>query len=661
MLMRKIQMAVMMGALSLTLADGAAGQMPPPADLIGGGNFTNGNVGKELDYQIQVLKSLGANRCRVNLYPDAYLMNRNWDSVNPKPIDAVMLKLHAAGIRPMLLLEYYSQYQGEHGLGSLEQWKVIGKTLATRYRPGGEWAKENNITDGFGIDLYTAFNEPEPGDFRLGGSPGPKPFIDSIRGLAEGVHSVDPNLKVIAGGFMAANAWKDWTLRGLAPALAPLLNDGTLAGLDLHTYYDVQWAPMEGGYTSSAQHNFDMVKLVSGITRDIEFFSTEFNYKNRICTPEQAAAGMLTGIWDHLAVVGNDGRTLKTGLALPWNVFNEQKTDDQFGMVLTAEPYIPAPNGMVLRQVLELTKDMRIVAADPRGTGMIALIGGGRTMWVWQNRTGWTDQPGETVELCGIPAKATEVEVYGWEGLRKRVAVKDGGVVTIEGLGKEQTYMFMVRTEATGEPEALLPARAAKRIELKDLAAQIVEQDVPLPYAVLAQETFDREGDKLTDWGAEGDANDPTLAAKVVDATPQQGTCGQLAFTFNEQTGGSRSLGGGTWLKGAQPTGTGKVYLRFLLRGSKDGRPVRIRMSDRDNETIVTKTVSASPVWRRVYVRLDADWDQAWGEGSNNKLDWPLRGLAFEALSWGGGSPEGGEMIWVRDAQLVQTNPQGAE
>ena len=457
------------GMVLWLLMGGAGGEAVTPAAMMGGGNFTNGEVDKTLDYQLRVLKTLGATQCRVNLYPHIYTINRKWDQPNAKAIDPLMGRLHDAGIRPMLLFEYYSQYRGEIGLGTYEQWKAIGRAFAGRYRPGGDWAKENNIGDAFGIVLYTAFNEPELGDFRLGGAFGPRPYVESLRGLADGVHSVDRTLRVAPGGFMAANAWKDWSLRGIGPALAPLLNDGTLAGLDLHTYYDVQSAPMEGGYACSAQNNFDQIKRVCGITRDIEFFSSEFNYKLRLCKPEQAAAGLLTGIWDNLAIVGNDGRSLKTGLALPWNLFNERSKDEQFGMALSAEPYAPTPSGKVIQLVLELTKDMRIVAADTRRTGMIALVGGSRTMWVWQNRAGWTDEPGAPVELFGVPAAAHEVEVYGWDGLRTRAAVK-GGAISIEGLEKEQTYMFVVRVEPDGTPEALLPPRAVKRLELKGLA-----------------------------------------------------------------------------------------------------------------------------------------------------------------------------------------------
>jgi len=414
-----------------------------------------------------VLTTLGGTQARINLYPDSYIINRDWDQ--PQPIDAVITRLHAAGVKPMLLLEYYAHYIADHRLGSYEQWKVLGATFAKRYRPGGTWAVENKITNGFGIDLFTVFNEPELEDFSLGGLLGPKPYIEALRGFADGIHALDKTLRVAAGGFMAANTWSDWTLRGLGPFLAPLLNDGTLAGIDLHTYYDAEYAPMEGGYHSSAQNNFDMVKLTCGVTRDVDFFSTECYYKNRVAKPEQVAAGLLTGIWDHLAVVGNDGCALQSRLALPWNIFNEQKNDGQFGMTLTTQPYPPTLSGTVIKLVLDLTKGLTVVAADPRGIGMIALRDTDRTMWVWQNRGGWTDQSGTTVELSGVPASAREVEVYGWDGLRKKVAISAGGTVKLDGLADGQTSMFVVRATGPEKPEALLPPRAAKRRTFADL------------------------------------------------------------------------------------------------------------------------------------------------------------------------------------------------
>ncbi len=215
-------------ATAALLATGETGILP--SALVGGGNITNGESGPAVDTQLAIVKTLGATRCRISLYPDAYLDNRNWDTPKAKPIDTIMLRLHAARVRPMLLLEYYAKYLPDHRLGSHAQWKALGTALAKRYAPGGDWARENGISDDFGIDLYTAFNEPEPTAFALGGDPGPAPYVESLRGFADGVHAVDRSLLVAPGGFMAANAWKDWTLCGNGPFLAPLLNDGTLAG-----------------------------------------------------------------------------------------------------------------------------------------------------------------------------------------------------------------------------------------------------------------------------------------------------------------------------------------------------------------------------------------------------------------------------------------------
>ena len=641
--------------LSVLCAAVAAAEPPgiQPAQLMGGGNLTNGEHGPVLESQIQVLATLGGTQARISLYPDCYIINRDWDKPQPQPIDAVMTRLHTAGVKPMLLLEYYARYIGDHRLGSYEQWKVIGATFAKRYRPGGTWAVENTISDGFGIDLYTVFNEPETEAFALGGELGPKPYVEALRGFADGIHGVDKTLRVAAGGFMAANAWSDWTLRGIGPFLAPLLNDGTLAGLDLHTYYDAEFAPMETGYNSSAQNNFDLVKLTCGITRDVDFFATEFNYKNRVAKPEQVAAGLLTGIWDNLAVVGNDGRALRSRLALPWNIFNEQKTDDQFGMTLTTQPYAPTLSGTVIKLVLELTKGLSVVAADPRGSGMIALRGADRTMWVWQNRLGWTDQQGTAVELSGVPAAAREVEVYGWDGLRKKIAISAGGTVKLDGLAAGQTSMFVVRAVGPEKPEALLPPRAAKRKTFADLRDPTV---MPVPAGtlkVLASETFTAA--TMAKWGA-GGGSEALLSAKLDDAAPLPGSCAKLTFAFSEKAGGSRTLGGGGgFLAGVSPAGTKPVYLSFLVRSSVGRRPMRLRLADASNETVTSKAINAIPAWRRVYVRLDADFDGIWGgDAPNGKVDWPLRGLAFEAMPWGGNSPETGESLWVADVQVVE-------
>lgn len=60
-----------------------------PAALMGGGNLAKGVVGAKLDAQLSIVQALGATRCRINLYPDTYLGQRNRDQPQERPLDPV--------------------------------------------------------------------------------------------------------------------------------------------------------------------------------------------------------------------------------------------------------------------------------------------------------------------------------------------------------------------------------------------------------------------------------------------------------------------------------------------------------------------------------------------------------------------------------------------
>lgn len=419
---------------------------PSPCELLGGANFDNA-VPNLAAQRLPVLNALGFGQCRLNLYPDWYVPRKQWDKPDPKAADAFVKMAYEHGVRPMILFEFYYHYKGAMPFGTREQWRGVGRAFAERFRPNGTWARENGITN-WGITIYSAWNEPDMSAFldpQTKKVPDPTPYLEAIRGLAEGVHEVDPSLEVIPGGFCSPN-WGDvWTLGGLGPLLAPLWNDGTLAGIDLHTYYDVEWAPMEGNYENSVQSNFDTVKKACGITNDILFYATEFNYKKRKVSEEEAARGLLTGIWDNLGVVGNDGRRPVCRLAFPWNIFHTPGQDPEYGMSESLAPWQPTARGKVLKLVAELTRGMRFVSLDPRKSGVFVLEGGGKKLWVWQNRKAWTDRPGPTFTLTDLPTGARVVEVYGWDGLRTTVPVTDPKACTIENLPGEETYMFLAK------------------------------------------------------------------------------------------------------------------------------------------------------------------------------------------------------------------------
>ena len=359
----------------------------------------------------------------------------------PHDFDAEMLEAHHNGITPIILLEYDGSYQTldpPQPIGSYHDWFATGQAMARRFRPDGEWARENGIA-GWGATIFTAINEPDV----LQNIPR-NAYHDALAGLADGVHSVDGALKVVPGGFATCNSHLDASLGGYGPAIADLLEDGRLDGIDLHTYYNDKWYPMTNGREFSAQTCFDRVKQAMGLHRDIKFYSTEFNVARvgAWSDPKLAAKLFLNAFWDQISVVGNDGHTPVTALAFPWNLGDTDRVDGPaYAMAATENPYTPDTRSIVLRMVLRLAGDMTIKSIDkPRG--LTTLEGPDAELIVWQNLPGWTDRPGRAIELT-LPDWAHQIEVWGWDGLRRRVPV-NGGKFTLDGLEENETVMIRV-------------------------------------------------------------------------------------------------------------------------------------------------------------------------------------------------------------------------
>ncbi len=418
-------------ALSATLLCLAAALAADVPARIGGGNIpVRGDEAK-----FKALQALGAGMCRIPVDGRAY-WNAGRKEATPAKADAAVLMAREHGVTPMLLFEYYTRWHGE--LGGYEKWFAIGKAFAGRFAPGSEFLESRGIA-GWGVTTYTAVNEPmwrannpEPID--------PNAYARALEGLADGVHSVSGDLRVCPGGFQEVPLFQG-KCRYLKP-IVPLLNGGKLWGIDIHRYWDVDYVPMHKGRRFSLQAQFDLVKKREGITANIHFHTTEMNFKKRKVTEDQAARGLLTALWDALTVVGNEGNCV-SDFVLPWNIFHTTEKDTNYGLCTQLEPWTPTARGRVLRAVCRLSDGMEIVRCDPRGTGVTVLAGGGRRMWVWQNRKGWTNRPGERFQLADIPAGTQAIEVHAWDGLRKTVPTTGKRTLTITDLAPDQTYMFV--------------------------------------------------------------------------------------------------------------------------------------------------------------------------------------------------------------------------
>lgn len=454
----------MRAALKHCCACAAAPSSPPAfagAAALGGGNVgTNGATDAGVRAQLAALSAGGAGGgCRTNLYPGAYIKNgRDWDAPTPQSLDAFMALALAANVTPVVLFEYYApDFLNASGFGSRAQWFALGAAFAAHLRPGGTWAVAARAPAGFGVTDFTAINEPDGGaGFVAGGTPGPDAYAAALAGLGEGVHSVAPGLRAFPGGFMSANAFGDMTLRGLAAKLGPLWSNGTLDGLDLHTYFDVQYAPMEGTHARSAQANFDGVLHAAGVApagSGVLFTSTEFNYKERLESERYSAQGLFTAVFDGAGVV--DGANAPVALRVfPWNVFDTNASDVDYGMAASLTPYVPTPRGcawLLAVALLRLGGGWAVRSADPRGSGVLELASGegdaAALLVVWQDRRGWTNLSSfpSSFTVADIPAAATTLQVVGFDGQRgATVGLAPGqGSAAVAGLEENNTWAFL--------------------------------------------------------------------------------------------------------------------------------------------------------------------------------------------------------------------------
>lgn len=397
-----------------------------------GGEFGGWTPIEKATRALERIAYTGSQHVRLALRVEQY-----WriDQPVPEKADQHILATHEYGLQPFLLIDYYDATEG-----SLEDfdWFAIGQAFATRFQPNSPWLTAQGIND-WGVEVYSIFNEPDIPrhwdtqdngigfDYDL--------YHDSMQAFAAGVHAVNAHLKVIPGGFTSHRESGEWTCRGYCSAIADLLNDGTLDGLHLHNYDSL------GKAVWTAQEQFRRHKAAIGITADINYYIDEFNNSKE----GKTGSAFLTSIWDQLGVVGNagNGTVGKTQFALPFTL-NMVESKRRFGLLAQLDPFVPSERAKVWQRLSDLTAGMVFTHYYPDVFGAYELLGNGQKMWVWQNRKAYTDFPGSTVVLRGVPTDATTIEIHTYQGHHDTVPLTPGQTsIVLEQLPENQTLMFL--------------------------------------------------------------------------------------------------------------------------------------------------------------------------------------------------------------------------
>ncbi|MNC43035.1 hypothetical protein D3C75_918770 [compost metagenome] len=100
-----------------------------------------------------------------------------------------------------------------------------------------------------------------------------------------------------------------------------------------------------------------------------------------------------------------------------------------------------------MENVIEKTKGMSFVSLDPKKTGEYVLNGSSKKMWIWQNLDYWTNHPGTSYTINGLPDGTYKLEVIGWDGERQTIAISGNTSYTIRDLAVGETYMFLAYTK----------------------------------------------------------------------------------------------------------------------------------------------------------------------------------------------------------------------
>ena len=426
--------------------NGAPGVSETIGSVSGGGNILKSEAGS---HKIADLVALHCGLARVSCHAKNDYFQGNAPS--PENMDEVVLSLLQNGVRPYLSFVFKDDMDStKTGIPerNYDDWFAIGQAFASRFKKGSPFLVSQGITD-LGAYGYAAINEPDHAGGETSGLTYTQ-YHDMLQGLADGVHSSDPEGKVWPAGYLSGNRDQEYTGHGYCLAIADLINDGTLEGFDLHTYHAKNGAKIHDTYDRSHQHDADQFVVQCGITRpDVDIICTETNIRG---DPDATAQGydeatarnwFLTSMFDVWGTLRPDG-VVARGPRFPWQLWTQG--NPVWHMAEQLEPRVERWCGHTYKMLLDLLWDMHFTFNDPKGTGVHKLKGGGKSAWIFQNiHSSWSTLFGNSVTIDDIPAGATKVDIYDGMGLIETVDGPGASHVFSTPTGK--SYLFVADAE----------------------------------------------------------------------------------------------------------------------------------------------------------------------------------------------------------------------
>ena len=462
--------AVIVALLALTPTIGTA---IGPAEQLGSARTPDGAVNQEANFKVvRNTIGLGWQREGFAMSREAGVYNYTTHQLDFTRLDPTIKAAARSGVKLAYGFDYYWLNGGWGGHSepvTFYQWYNMGRALAERYRPNSSWWTSQGISN-YGITFYGGFNEPDNSwDGASDGISGPRfippaDYRNALKAYADGVHSVDPSLLVIPGGY----TWKDGWSNDYIVAIKDLIQDGTIDGFDQHMYVG-NW-PWELdnflGYGWSPQAVYQNYVNTNQLPVDTVFVCTETN----IYADARASNWFFTYLWALCGVTTAQGNPA-TDVVMPFTLFS--RPSENFLVESRSDsPWDGTEKGDSVQMISRLTSGMSYISMDPRrnfgggwvGTGQYVLEGAGKKMWVWHNMANWTTFPGTSYTCSNIPAGTTRLEVFRYSSWMQ--AAGEAGTAapyasipitgqtsyTFTGLPTDETLVFLARVNQVDAP-----------------------------------------------------------------------------------------------------------------------------------------------------------------------------------------------------------------